>query len=135
MHWLSTVAAAACLAAPVHHGTVKAGPFTGYLSPKYDVVDGRFRLHVGGYRDRKIGLSQKIAWFVPVRYKVRDSLLVTGRRLGGPGRYADRFSIAFSSDAPGAYVFPTDIALPRAGCWRLTFRSGNASGTLIALVR
>ena len=35
----------------------------------------------------------------------------------------------------GKNVFPSNIAIPKAGCWRLTFRSGEASGALTVLVR
>jgi hypothetical protein len=52
-----------CAATPVRGNVVKAGVFTGYIAPRYDVVGGRFRLHVGEYRDSAIGLSQKIPWY------------------------------------------------------------------------
>lgn len=49
---------AACLATPVQGPNVKAPPFTGRVAPEYDVVDGRFALHVGPLRDPVTELSQ-----------------------------------------------------------------------------
>jgi hypothetical protein len=131
---LSVLASATCLATPVHGDVVRAGPFIGGITPGYDAVDGRLRLHVGPYRVPG-GLSQKIPWFVPHRYRVGDYLVVTGRRLAPfPRTFAQRFAQAFSSSTPGQYVFPSIISPPSAGCWRLTFRSGRVTGYLTALV-
>src|ERR1041385_1608853 len=102
----AATARAACPATPVHGSVVRAGAFTGYVTPAYDVVQGRFRLHVGEYRDRATGLSQKIPWFVPLRYRVSDWLVVRGRRLDAPARpFLDRFTIAYSADTPDRNVF------------------------------
>ena len=131
---LAALASAACLATPVHGEVVRAGPFTGYVSPGYDVVDGRFRLHVGPYRVPG-GLTQKIPWFVPLRYHVGDSLVVTGRRLGAPARtFRQTFARAYSPDSSNKHVFPSIISPPSAGCCRLSFRSGRVTGVLTALV-
>lgn len=131
---LASLAAATCLATPVHGERVHAGPFVGYLTPGYDVVGGRFRLHVGQYRIPG-SLSQKIPWFVPHRYRVGDTLVVTGRRLGpSPGAFMQTFRGALSLSTPVRHVFPSIIAPPSAGCWRLTFRSGRLVGSLTALV-
>ena len=136
MALLALLASAACLATPVQGNKVKAGPFTGVVMPQYDVVQGRFRLHVGPYRDRVTGLSQKIGWVVPVRYRVGGWLTVTGRRLN-PSRqtFWQKFEEAYSPDFHDGWVFPSDITPPSAGCWRLTLSSGNATGTLTVLVR
>lgn len=131
---LVALVSAACLATPVQVDRVHAGPFVGYIAPGYDVVGGRFRLHVGGYRVPG-RLTQKIPWFVPHRYRVGDSLVVTGRRItASPRKFTQTFRQALSSSTPGQYVFPSIIAPPTAGCWQLTFRSGEVSGTLTALV-
>jgi hypothetical protein len=131
---LVVIAFAACLAAPVHEGTVRAGPFVGYVAPGYDVVRGRFRLHVGPYRVPN-ALTQKIPWFVPLRYRVGDTLVVTGRRAGTPARtFRQTFARAYSPDSPNKHVFPSIIAPPTVGCWHLTFRSGSLTGSLTALV-
>jgi hypothetical protein len=81
------LASAACLATPVHGNVVRAGPFVGYVVPLYDVVNGRFRLHVGEYRNPATGLSQKIPWFIPRRYPVRgrSSLSDDAWALSGAG--------------------------------------------------
>jgi hypothetical protein len=128
-------ASAACLATPVHGNTVRAGPFVGYIVPQYDVVNGRFRLHVGEYRDRATGLSQKIPWFIPRRYPVRASVVVVGRRLGSVrGRFRDVLHQAASPTDSEMWVFPSSFSPPRAGCWRLTFHSGRVTGKLTVLV-
>ncbi len=123
-----------CLATPVHADVVRAGPFTGYITPGHDVVAGRFRLHLGAYRVPG-GLTQKIPWFVPLRYRVGDRLVVTGRRLGpSPRTFRQTFARAYSSDSSNQHVFPSIIAPPSAGCWRLTLRSGSVAGMLTTLV-
>jgi hypothetical protein len=123
-----------CLAAPVHGQTVRAGPFVGQIVPRYDVVGGRFRLHVGIYRNRAIGLSQKIPWFVPVKSGVGSDLTISFKRLVPlPAR---RFTVRSQTggDFPNGRVFPTAFVPPTPGCWRITFRSGAATGSLVALV-
>jgi hypothetical protein len=131
---LAALASATCLATPVHGESVRAGPFVGYLTPGYDVVRGRIRLHVGPYRVPG-SLTQKIPWFVPLRYRVGDTLVVTGRRLGpSPRTFRQTFARAYSPDSPNQHVFPSIIAPPTAGCWRLTFHSGSVVGVLTALV-
>jgi hypothetical protein len=128
------LASAGCLATPVHGNVVRAGPFLGYVTPQYDVINGRFRLHVGAYRDRATGLSQKIPWFIPRRYPARGSLVVRWRRLGFTGGgFRVVLQMAGTSDTR-RWVYPSSFAPPRAGCWRLTFQSGRVTGKLTVLV-
>jgi hypothetical protein len=124
-----------CAATPVRSNVVKAGVFTGYVVPAYDVVGGRFRLHVGDYRNRATGLSQKIPWFAPVASGANGDLIVTWTRLSPlPSR---RFTVMAPTGGifPQGYVYPTSFSPPTPGCWRLTFRSGKATGRLTVLVR
>lgn len=122
--------AAACPATPIQGHTVRAGPFVGGIVPEYDVVDGRFRLHVGALRDKATGLSQKIPWFANRRAEITGSLAVVGTRLNRqPPR---QFRQVFPSG--GGRVFPSIIKPPLPGCWRFQFRSGSAKGSVIALV-
>ena len=124
-----------CLAKRVDGDKVHAGPFTGLIDPDYDVVGGRFRLHVGAYRDRATGLSQKIPWFLPRAYRVGVFLVVHGRRLApGPGAFTQRFPEAGSSDPTDPHVFPSVLRPPRPGCWRLTFWTGRAAGSLLVRI-
>ena len=136
MALLALIASAVCLATPVQDNQVKAGPFTGFVAPRYDVVQGRFRLHVGAYRDRAAGLSQKIGWLVPASYRVSGWLTVMGRRVS-PSRqiFWDRFPEAYLPEPHDGWAFATNISPPSAGCWRLTLSSGNAVGRLTVLVR
>jgi len=129
------LASVACLATPVHGDVVRAGPFVGGIARQYDVVNGRFRLHVGGYRDRAIGLSQKIPWFIPRSYAVGPTLVVRGRRLGSRlGRFKSTLQQASSENNPRQWIYPSSFSPPRAGCWRLTFQSGRVTGRLTVLV-
>lgn len=123
-------AAPKCLATPVEGNKVRAGGFVGYIAPTYDDVEGRFRLHVGSFRDRAIGLSQKIPWFANPRAGTAGSLAVVGTRLGP--RPLRQFRQSFRSSS--RRVFPTIISPPLPGCWRLEFTSGRVQGSLVALV-
>jgi hypothetical protein len=129
-------ASAACRATPVRGDTVRAGPFTGYITRPYDVLDGRFRLRVGKYRDESSGLTQKIPWFAPARSSIGRTLTLTAVRLGPrPRRYKLTRRRADSSDSPNKYVFPSIVAPPAEGCWRVTLTSGRTTARLTVLVR
>jgi hypothetical protein len=125
-------------AQPVSGVVVKVGPFRGMLARRYDVVDGRFRLHVGDVRDKATGLSQKIPWFVATRAGTGRSLLVTGTRLMPSRRtFRQRFGRAGypGQEQERRYVYPSIIAPPAAGCWRLRFQSGKVDARVVVLVR
>ena len=134
----SPAAAPACLAQPVRGEVVKVGPFRGMIARQYDVVDGRFRLHVGAYRDRTTGLTQKIPWFVPMRAGTAPSVLLTGTRLSPSARtFRQRLGRASypGQEQERRYVYPSNISPPAAGCWRLRFQSGKVDARVIVLVR
>ena len=110
-------AARTCPASPVDGEQVHAGVITGGIDPYTDVVDGRFRLHVGAYRDVPSGTFQKILWWVP-----SDRKGIGGRfRRPGP-------------DAPDQHVDASNLKPPAEGCWRLTFKNGRLTGSLVVLV-
>jgi hypothetical protein len=130
----------ACPATPVdvEAERVRIGPFRGELAGRYDIVDGRFRLHVGSYRDLETGLTQKIPWFAPRSSDVGERLTITGRRLYRRARpFTQRFGRAGTSSSTDPYVYPSIIRMPAPGCWRLTFRSGEvtAKATVLATRR
>jgi hypothetical protein len=108
---------------------VRAGHFRGGIDPDYDVVIGRFRLQVGGYRDRASGLTQKVLWEIDRKYPVDGELVVRGKRLHSKRRFTQRLPMA-GNDDPSVYVFPSIIAPPAQGCWKLTLRSGRVVGRL-----
>lgn len=127
-------------AAPVHHGWNRDAPATEAASW---VAAGRGQQRLAGFLytyeqtlgDRRVreasGLvvyaraPTKIAW-VPRRWTGTGAFLViAGRRLDGPGSFRQRFRRAL---AP--HFFPSGIAFPAAGCWRLTLRSGSRRWTL-----
>jgi hypothetical protein len=123
-----------CLATPVNGGVVRAGPFTGGIDPDYDIVNGRFRLHVGPWRDRSTGLTQKIPWFLPGKYRVGAFLFIRGTRLSpGDGSFTWRLPEAGSPD-PRQHVFPSTPSPPKAGCWRFSFQTRLVQGRLIVRV-
>jgi len=130
---------APCPAAKVDRNRVHAGPFTGLINnPQHHVVDGRFRLHVGRYSDPARRLSNKMAWFLPRKYAVDASWVsVKGVRLAPPGRrFSDSLAEAFGAGFPDdQHVYPSNFEPPTAGCWRLTFKTGRVSGSLVVLVR
>jgi hypothetical protein len=126
-------ASRACSATRVQGSVVRAGPFIGRIAPAYDVLDGRFRLRVGEYRDRATGLSQKIPWFVQRGARVGRSLLIVGERVG-PSPRTFRQRLRRTEDSAGQGVFPSIIAPPAEGCWRLRFTSGKTTAHLTVLV-
>ena len=126
-------AAKPCPASVVEGNEVNAGPFQGLVPPEYDVVDGRFSLRVGGMRTAT--MSSKIPWFVSTKYTVEHQLRIVGR-----GVHATARRFAYTAQRAGGGpgrggVFPTIISPPAAGCWHLTFRSGETVGELTVLVR
>jgi hypothetical protein len=132
----SPAAPAVCAATRVEGGVVRAGPFLGILTPNWDVVDGRFSLRVGAYRDPASGLSQKILWKLPLRYRVGTVLAVTGRRIApSPATFRQRLPEASSDQEPTFHIFPSIIRPTKPGCWRLNFRTGPTFGSLVVLVR
>lgn len=118
-----------CLAAPVADEKVHAGPFTGEVNGPSYVVDGRLRLHVGG--------TNKMGWFLPrKRAKEAPELSVRGVRLAPAGGvFTDQLAEIFYSGKPeNQHVYASNFALPKAGCWRLTFKTGGVKGSLVVLV-
>jgi hypothetical protein len=124
----------ACQATQVRGDYVHAGPFAGGIDRDYDIVNGGFRLHVGPWRNRSIGLTQKIPWFLPGKYRVGVYLVVRGRRLAPTrGAFTVRLPEAGGPD-PKQHVFPSTLSPPGAGCWRLTFQTGLVQGRLTVRV-
>jgi hypothetical protein len=127
-------ASAGCAATPVEDGVVHAGPYIGLIDRATDIVDGRFALRVGAYRNADMSLSQKILWKLPRSYRVGTVLAVTGRRITpSPATFRQRLPEATSD--PAFHFFPSIIRPTKAGCWRLNFRSGPTYGSLVVLVR
>jgi hypothetical protein len=129
----AATASTLCLATPVHGNIVRAGAFSGAIVRRYDVLDGRFRLHVGPYRDARTRLSQKIAWSVPSGARVSHTLVVTWWLLHARRR-PFRNLLRLTGTSPSNRFFPSSFSPPVAGCWRLTFRSANLQGALTVLV-
>lgn len=126
----------ACAATRVEGDVVRAGALRGLLVREYDVRGGRFRLRVGKYRDAASGLTQKIPWFVRRGTQVGKSLLLSGERLGpSPRTFQQTFHRTADPRRAGQSVFPSIIAPPEKGCWRLRFRSGTTTASLTVLVR
>jgi hypothetical protein len=124
-----------CPATRVHGARVRAGPFAGGIVRRYDVVDGRFRLHVGRYRDRVSGLTQKIPWWISRQADVGRRLRIDARRL--PPQRPRRFRQVLhrTGGDERRWVFPSIIKPPAEGCWRMDFTSGGTAGSLVVLVR
>ncbi len=114
---------------------VEAAPFVGRITPAYDVVGGRFSLHVGPLRDPAIGLNQKILWVLPPGYERRigPTLAFTGR-LNGVVQYRKAVP-GTTREGDRNYDFPSILAPPRARCWTLTLTTGRLRARLVVLVR
>jgi hypothetical protein len=129
-------AVATCPASPVDGARVHAGVITAGIDPYTDVVDGRFRLHVGEYRDLANGIFQKILWWAPSDRRVGGRLVVRGRTLFGPKRtFVQRFDRAYTDDpADTKAYYPSTVVPPSAGCWKLTLTTGKLRNALVARV-
>jgi hypothetical protein len=90
---------------------------TAGIDPYTDVVDGRFRLHVGEYRDVASGIFQKILWWVPsARKGIGGGLVIPRKTLFGPTRTCvQRFDFAWNDDLTRRF-YPSKVVPPRAGC-------------------
>jgi hypothetical protein len=134
---LALIASASCLATPVqtlkHSGStiVRSGPITGGIVSTYDVVGGRFSLHVGPWRV-KDGLTQKIPWWVRSDKRGPELVLTAVRLAPAP---AETFRQVFPAATSPDDVYPSIIDPPSAGCWRLTMRTGSIKVVFVALVR
>lgn len=124
-----------CPASPVDGNVVHAGVITGGIDSLTDVVDGRFRLRVGPYRDVTTGLTQKILWTVPAdRRAANGRLIVRGKTIRGKRRtFVQKFWEAGTDDPTHRY-YPSIISPPHAGCWRLTLQTGRLRNALVVRV-
>jgi len=126
-----------CFAAPVKQGRVHAGPFTGEVGSRY-TFNGRFRLYDLVHPAGTTRLTNKMAWFLP-RKRAAEApwLSVKGVRLAPSGRvFRDQLAEIFGSGFPeGKHSYASNLEPPTAGCWRLTFKTGKVSGSLVVLVR
>jgi len=123
----------ACPATLVEGDAVRAGLFRGLIAKDYDVVDGRFSLRVGGMRTET--MSSKIPWFVSSSYRVEHQLRIAGRGYYATARRFTQMQQRAGGGPGRGGVFPSIIDPPTAGCWRLTFRSGDAFGQVTVFVR
>jgi hypothetical protein len=129
-----TPVAQTCPASPVDGEAVHAGVITAGIDPYTDVVDGRFRLHVGEYRDVANGIFQKVLWWAPSDRRVGGRLVVRARTLYGPKRtFVQRLNRAYSDDTTKAF-YPSTVIPPSAGCWKLTLTTGKLRNSLVARV-
>jgi hypothetical protein len=126
-----------CRATRVDGAKVRAGRFVGLINREYDVLNGRFRMRVGAYRDEAAGLTQKIPWRISRRADVGRRLRIKARRL------PPLSALTFQRKLPRTtavgdrerWFFPSNLNPPAEGCWRLRFRSRSTTGRLVVLVR
>lgn len=78
------------------------------------------RIYAGG--ELPNGGSTKILWVV--RRPFSSTLVVTGRRLDGPGAFEQAGG---SARGPSGVVFPSIVDVPSPGCWLLVLRNGRRS--------
>jgi hypothetical protein len=71
------------------------------------------------------GWATKFLWWAP---HPTGTLVLTGRRVGGTGRFVQKFGSAASDDA---IVFPSIVEIPTAGCWAVTVSMGQAAGLVV----
>jgi hypothetical protein len=71
------------------------------------------------------GWATKFLWWAP---HPTGPLVLTGRRIGGTGRFVQHFGGAGSDDG---LVFPSIVEIPTAGCWAVTVAMGKAAGLVV----
>jgi hypothetical protein len=71
------------------------------------------------------GWATKFLWWAP---HPTGPLVLTGRRIGGAGRFEQDFGSAASDDG---VVFPSIVEIPTAGCWAVTVAMGQAAGLVV----
>jgi hypothetical protein len=147
-----------CPAALVHHepnpalGTLSGGRWIatwpasnriiGYLWGGEE-LNGRFAVYAGGQNPRS-RTSEKVLWAAPEEAPAGPRLRIKGRRLrldrrtglfrATDGSFTQNFAPAHSEQTPGQ-LFPSIIRAPRAGCWKLTLRTGRLSASAIAIIQ
>jgi hypothetical protein len=101
-----------------------------FWSPRWSHVR-RARIWAGGRAPE--GYNTKMLWVFLGDDAVDgagDELRVSGRRLDGPGRFADSFAGIGYEGSDGAPSYASIIDIPRPGCWRLTLTSGTLRATV-----
>ena len=143
----------ACPAARVHHEpNEQLGDLSGSrwiaTSPRSagiigqlwggEETDGRVTVYAGG-ENPIYDTAEKVLWIVDAAKRVGSALRIVGGRVRvtrqgrvRPTRGSFRLTLheASSEQTPG-HLFPSIIGPPRAGCWRLTLRSGRLSARVI----
>jgi hypothetical protein len=115
-----------CAATPLGgNGWVELKPLSSGIRAGWpaQTADRRALLYVGGRSPD--GMNMKVLWIV--RRHWGASLKLDGRRLDRPGAFTQRFPMALSPVGN----FPSIVVVPRAGCWRLTARTGALVGRLV----
>jgi hypothetical protein len=67
------------------------------------------------YSPRASDRSNKILWYT--RYPNATPLQVTGHLITDPARTV---SESFPNDSSPGWIYPSDVTVPRPGCWSLT---------------
>lgn len=127
---LAALISSACISASVSYAAppdpgaphipwIEAGPVSGYLF--YYGADGPWkakpnRMLITARGGPPGGFATKILWHVRGG---GGALRLVGRRLDGSGRFTQTFT------AIGGGFFPSIVAVPTPGCWRVTARSGD----------
>jgi hypothetical protein len=81
----------------------------------------RLTIYTGG--ELPGGGSTKILW--AVRPVSSSQIVISGRRLDGPGTFQQQFRAASATEGT---VFPSIVNVPSAGCWLITVRNGRVTG-------
>jgi len=124
--------AAPCAATTVHYGATKVGTpwiaggttFTGHVF-YYSGIEGDGRVNRSDGLVAYAGVPGKVLWIARRPARAGARLVVSARRLDGDGAFTQRLP------ARGVGQFPSELALPAAGCWRLALRSGKLSTSVV----
>jgi hypothetical protein len=102
-------------------------------------IDGRVAVYAGGVNPNT-GTNEKVMWIVDPARRLREGRLrivaqrlrvtPTGRVRRSRGSFRLELWEAYSEQTPG-HIFPSIIAPPRPGCWRLTVRTPGITTRVI----
>jgi hypothetical protein len=140
--------AVACPATPVRASAYAGEPVSLHRTAWVASANGTFAGHLFYWSETPWQRTRRTAaiWTTRYRHRVSPKILwiartptsaptvtISGRRLDGPGRFRTvaRYAQGGRDGAGAGAQFPSEVAIPSAGCWRVTVTAGRVSGDVV----